>query len=153
MLVPGDVNSTLAVPSLPRDLHSLGHLEAGLRSFDRSMPEEQPHPGGSTQVTDWDRRLRLEDLKSEGLDAGNNVHFVGNTMIDTLVAFSPQIEQSTILADLKLALSDEFYLLTMHRPATYNMAMGSVDLIHRLQMPTSCSLSIRGPKRTSKPLV
>ena len=66
----------------------------------------------------------MTHLKDEGLDQGHNVHFVGNTMIDTLVHFSPQIEQSPILSDLGLGAEEDFHLLTMHRPATVDNREG-----------------------------
>lgn len=119
MLVPGDVNSTLA-GALFANKHNikLGHIEAGLRSFDRTMPEEF-----NRVLTD-----ELSDLffvtEPSGLahlqhDGRNKeaMCFVGNTMIDTMVAFENEIESSTILSELKIN-ADKFVLMTMHRPAT-----------------------------------
>lgn len=119
MLVPGDVNSTMAGALFANKLGiKLGHIEAGLRSFDRSMPEEF-----NRIVTD-----ELSDLyfvtEPSGLKHLQNekkadaaIHYVGNTMIDTMVAFEQEIESSTILKDLSIG-EQPFILMTMHRPAT-----------------------------------
>ena len=88
MIVPGDVNSTLAASLVAaKALVPLAHIESGLRSFDRTMPEEV-----NRIVTD---RLSdhlfvhcdeaVENLRAEGTPQ-ERIHFVGNTMIDTLVA-------------------------------------------------------------------
>ena len=136
VLVPGDVNSTLAGALAAQRLGiPLGHLEAGLRSFDRSMPEEinrilVDQLSAHHFVTE---DSGMTHLKNEGLDQGNNVHFVGNTMIDTLVHFSPQIERSPILSDLGLSAGQEFHLLTMHRPATVDNREGCQFIVDLLQ--------------------
>lgn len=119
MLVPGDVNSTLA-GALFANKHNikLGHIEAGLRSFDRSMPEEF-----NRILTD-----ELSDIFFVTESSGENyllkegksresIYFVGNTMIDTLVAYKNEINASKILNDLNINNSP-FILMTMHRPAT-----------------------------------
>lgn len=136
VLVPGDVNSTLAGALAAQRLGiPLGHLEAGLRSFDRSMPEEinrilVDQLSAHHFVTE---DSGMTHLKNEGLDQGNNVHFVGNTMIDTLVHFSPQIERSPILSDLGLSDGEKFHLLTMHRPATVDNREGCQFIVDLLQ--------------------
>ena len=89
VLVPGDVNSTLAASLVAVKLGlPVGHVEAGLRSFDRTMPEE------INRIVDRRRSRDLlfihspearEYLLAEGR-AGAAIHYVGNTMIDTLVA-------------------------------------------------------------------
>ena len=141
VLVPGDVNSTLAgALAAHRSNIPVGHLEAGLRSFDRSMPEELnrllvDQLSSHHFVTE---ASGAEHLKAEGLDAlhpEGSLHFVGNTMIDALVAFEDSIQRSPILADLSLSGSDPFYLLTMHRPATVDNEQGLafiVDLLEEL---------------------
>jgi UDP-N-acetylglucosamine 2-epimerase (non-hydrolysing) len=119
MLVPGDVNSTMAGAVFANKLGiKLGHIEAGLRSFDRTMPEEF-----NRIVTDELSDLYfvtepsgLKHLKDENRkDAA--IHYVGNTMIDTMVAFEKEIESSAILTELGID-KDRFVLMTMHRPAT-----------------------------------
>jgi UDP-N-acetylglucosamine 2-epimerase (non-hydrolysing) len=118
MIVPGDVNSTLAAALVAaRAEVPLAHVEAGLRSFDRSMPEEI-----NRIVTDQLSDLlfvhsdeAVTNLAAEGT-APERVHFVGNTMIDSLVAFSGRIDRSDALDRLGLA-PGEYVLVTLHRPA------------------------------------
>jgi UDP-N-acetylglucosamine 2-epimerase (non-hydrolysing) len=119
LIVPGDVNSTLAGALCANKCNiPLAHLEAGLRSFDRGMPEEF-----NRLITDQLSDLffvtepgALTHLKAEGV-AENKIHFVGNTMIDTMVAFESEIESSAVIQELSLR-RNEFVLMTMHRPAT-----------------------------------
>jgi UDP-N-acetylglucosamine 2-epimerase (non-hydrolysing) len=119
LLVPGDVNSTLAGALVANKLNiQLGHIEAGLRSFDRTMPEEF-----NRLLTDELSDLffvtepsGLKHLLAEGKNK-NAIHYVGNTMIDTMVAFEKDIDASDILSGLKIH-DHKFVLVTMHRPAT-----------------------------------
>ena len=119
LLVPGDVNSTLA-GALFANKHNikLAHIESGLRSFDRTMPEEL-----NRLVVDELSDLffvtepsGLKHLQAEGKNQ-DTIHYVGNTMIDTMVAFDKEISASTILDDLQIN-QQKFVLMTMHRPAT-----------------------------------
>lgn len=122
LLVPGDVNSTLAGALFANKFGiKLGHIEAGLRSFDATMPEEY-----NRIITDQLSDLffitepsAYEHLKEEKYDE-SKIHYVGNTMIDTMVAFDNEIDASPILKLLigQLSASDKFVLITMHRPAT-----------------------------------
>jgi len=117
VLVVGDVNSTLAGAIAANKCGiPLGHLESGLRSFDRSMPEEH-----NRKVADHlaDLHFVTEDsgmrnLNDEGI-LGSEISFVGNTMIDTLVAFEDSIKASPILDTLNLE-PGKFALVTIHRP-------------------------------------
>ena len=88
MIVPGDVNSTLAATLVAAKLGvPLAHLEAGLRSFDRTMPEEINRIVAD-EFSDYlfiHSDEASENLRAEGI-APERIHFVGNTMIDTLVA-------------------------------------------------------------------
>lgn len=119
LLVPGDVNSTMAGALFANKTGiKLGHIEAGLRSFDRTMPEEFNRIV-TDELTDLffiTEPSGLEHLKKEKRDE-SKIHFVGNTMIDTMVAFEKEIEASPVLSDLNIN-SDKFVLMTMHRPAT-----------------------------------
>jgi UDP-N-acetylglucosamine 2-epimerase (non-hydrolysing) len=119
LIVVGDVNSTLAGALTANKMGiKLAHLEAGLRSFDRTMPEEF-----NRVLTDDVCDLFFvtepsgkKHLLSEGKPEAS-IHYVGNTMIDTMVAFEAEIEASTILTTLKIH-HHPFVLMTMHRPAT-----------------------------------
>jgi UDP-N-acetylglucosamine 2-epimerase (non-hydrolysing) len=112
LVVPGDVNSTLAAV-----LTAVAHVESGLRSFDLSMPEEV-----NRIVADrFGSHLFLHseeaigNLRAEGIGP-ERMHFVGNTMIDTLVALRERIEAADAAGGLGLR-PGEFALVTLHRPA------------------------------------
>ena len=118
LVVPGDVNSTLAaVLTAVKMGVPVAHVESGLRSFDLTMPEEV-----NRIVADrFGSHLFLHsegamsNLRAEGIGP-ERMHFVGNTMIDTLVALEERIAAAGAAA--KLDLSPGSYLLvTLHRPA------------------------------------
>ena len=114
VLVYGDVNSTVAATLVCAKLGiKLAHVEAGLRSFDRTMPEEI-----NRLVTDQLADLLLipsaeaeGNLLREGVPL-KKIHFVGNVMIDTLRTLLPQARMPEIPH-----LTDEFALVTLHRPS------------------------------------
>ncbi len=118
MIVPGDVNSTLACTLVASKLQiKVAHVEAGLRSGDRSMPEEI-----NRIVTDHLSELLLtpsrdanENLRREGIDS-HKIRFVGNVMIDTLVRLQDKAESLWPRIQGRLKLSD-FILVTLHRPS------------------------------------
>lgn len=118
VLVPGDVNSTMAAALVASKLGiAVGHVEAGLRSFDRTMPEEI-----NRVVADAVSDLLLihspeaeTNLLAEGAPP-DSIFAVGNTMIDTLVAMLPRIDQVDQAAALALTPGD-YLLATLHRPA------------------------------------
>jgi UDP-N-acetylglucosamine 2-epimerase (non-hydrolysing) len=119
LLVPGDVNSTMAGALFANKSGiKLGHIEAGLRSFDRSMPEEHNRivTDDLTDLYFLTEPSGIKHLRDERRDE-TKIHFVGNTMIDTMVAFETEIEKSTVLNDLGID-QRKFVLMTMHRPAT-----------------------------------
>lgn len=118
LLSVGDVNSTLAASICANKTGiKLGHIESGLRSDDRKMPEEINRilTDELSDICFVTEKSGLENLKKIG-KLENQLEFVGNTMIDTLVYFNPQIEKSTILEDLNLT-SKNYILVTMHRPS------------------------------------
>jgi UDP-N-acetylglucosamine 2-epimerase (non-hydrolysing) len=122
VMVVGDVNSTLAAAITANKMGvRIGHLESGLRSFDRGMPEE--HNRVLTDaITDHffiTEQSGLDHLRSEG-HAEKALHFVGNTMIDTLVAFERQVQASPVLEQLGLGEGGHV-LMTIHRPATVDV--------------------------------
>jgi UDP-N-acetylglucosamine 2-epimerase (non-hydrolysing) len=118
VIVPGDVNSTLAATLVAAKLGvRLAHVEAGLRSFDRTMPEEI-----NRIVADEFSDLLFihcdearENLEAEGI-AAERIHFVGNTMIDTLVIMEERFRNLAAAARLGLT-PGEYLLVTLHRPA------------------------------------
>lgn len=139
VLVPGDVNSTLAGALAAQRLGiPVGHLEAGLRSFDRGMPEEinrilVDQLASHHFVTEHSGETHLVKEGLGNVTAGGSLHFVGNTMIDTLVHFEEAIERSAILDELGLTGGQPFYLLTMHRPATVDGEAGLAFIAELLE--------------------
>ncbi len=123
IITPGDVNSTLATAITANKMDiPLAHLESGLRSFDRSMPEEINRivTDGISDHCFVTEKSGVENLRNEQCKA--QVHFVGNTMIDTLVAFDDKIDSSKIGDQLKIA--EPFILMTIHRPSNVDSAEG-----------------------------
>ena len=119
-IVYGDVTSTLA-GALGAAQHGIRvvHVEAGLRSGDRTMPEER-----NRILTDHVADLLLtpspdanDNLAREGLPP-NRVHFVGNVMIDTLVRLLPRTDSAAVLRRLGMASATPYLLVTLHRPST-----------------------------------
>jgi UDP-N-acetylglucosamine 2-epimerase (non-hydrolysing) len=118
LLVPGDVNSTMAAAlTASKLLIPIGHVEAGLRSFDRTMPEEI-----NRVVADHLSQLLFihspearDNLLAEGCRAPG-IHDVGNTMIDTLVAMRERIEARAAPEAHGLS-HGEYLMVTLHRPA------------------------------------
>ncbi|HEY6446865.1 MAG TPA: UDP-N-acetylglucosamine 2-epimerase (non-hydrolyzing) [Acidobacteriaceae bacterium] len=152
LIVVGDVNSTVACAMVaakitystgePRPL--IAHVESGLRSFDREMPEEvnrilTDHLADLLFVTE---ESGLRNLRREGIPDAR-VHFVGNTMIDSLLAFRHKAEQSPIL-DL-LSLRDNvsphrknngvarYALLTLHRPSNVDRRQDFLNILEGLE--------------------
>jgi UDP-N-acetylglucosamine 2-epimerase (non-hydrolysing) len=118
VLVVGDVNSTIACAMVASKLHiPVVHVEAGLRSFDRRMPEEVNRVLTDC-ISDFlfvTEQSGIDNLNQEGVDP-SKVHFVGNVMIDTLLRSKAKAEKSNILKDLDL--EGRFYgVLTLHRPS------------------------------------
>ncbi len=118
MIVPGDVNSTLAAVLVAVKLGiPVAHIESGLRSFDRTMPEEI----NRIVADEFSELLFLHsdeavvNLEAEGI-AEERMHFVGNTMIDTLVALEDRFRAAGAAARLGHE-PGSFVLVTLHRPA------------------------------------
>jgi UDP-N-acetylglucosamine 2-epimerase (non-hydrolysing) len=118
VLVVGDVNSTLACALTAVKLGiPVAHVEAGLRSFDRTMPEEINRIL-TDAISQWlfvTERSGAENLRREGVP-DERVHFVGNVMIDTLLACRERAESSRILDELQVA-DRAYVVLTLHRPS------------------------------------
>jgi UDP-N-acetylglucosamine 2-epimerase (non-hydrolysing) len=122
VLVVGDVNSTMACSLVATKMGiKIGHVEAGLRSFDRTMPEEINRLVTDT-LADYlfvTEKSGLENLKREGI-ADNKVFFTGNVMIDSLVYFMKKAERSDILTRMNLD-GDAYALITLHRPSNVDV--------------------------------
>ena len=117
VLVPGDVNSTMAAAlTASKLLLPIGHVEAGLRSFDRTMPEEI-----NRIVADQVSQLLFihspearDNLLAAGL-AAESIHDVGNTMIDSLVTMRERIDEAGA-PEARGLVRGEYLVVTLHRP-------------------------------------
>jgi UDP-N-acetylglucosamine 2-epimerase (non-hydrolysing) len=136
VIVVGDVNSTMAGALVATKLGiRVAHVEAGLRSFDRSMPEEI-----NRVVTDCVSDVLLatepsgvENLRREGVTDGK-VHLVGNVMVDTLLRHRAKADESNVLNSLGLK-SKCFALVTLHRPSNVddpNVMTGILDALQQV---------------------
>jgi UDP-N-acetylglucosamine 2-epimerase (non-hydrolysing) len=136
VIVVGDVNSTVACALVATKLHvPVAHIESGLRSFDRRMPEEI-----NRIVTDSISDLLfvsepsgVRNLKNEGV-SDERIHFVGNVMIDTLLRHRERADQSNIHEQIGLNGGD-YAVMTLHRPsnvddpATFEQLLHAIDRI------------------------
>ena len=118
VLVVGDVNSTIACGLVAVKLGvKLIHVEAGLRSFDRTMPEEinRVLTDSISDLLFVTEQSGIDNLRNEGVNS-NKVHFVGNVMIDTLMANREKAQKSDVLS--RMGLEDKGYaVITLHRPS------------------------------------
>jgi UDP-N-acetylglucosamine 2-epimerase (non-hydrolysing) len=135
VLVVGDVNSTVAasITAVKRGI-PVAHVEAGLRSFDRTMPEEI-----NRVITDAISELLFtteegacDNLVREGIRR-DKIHFVGNVMIDALEATRPQWSQSTIASRLGIGEHQPYAVLTLHRPSNVDDDAGLFSLLDALR--------------------
>lgn len=138
IMVTGDVNSTFAAALTAHKMNiKLAHIESGLRSFDRTMPEELNRIL-TDEIADYffvTEQSGVDNLIREGKNH-ERIFMVGNTMIDTLVAFENKIEKNPVLEKLKLA-KNTYALMTMHRPATVDFEDGLKKLIEVIDHITS----------------
>jgi UDP-N-acetylglucosamine 2-epimerase (non-hydrolysing) len=118
VIVVGDVDSTYAAAIAANNQSiKIAHLESGLRSFDLEMPEEVNRIAVD-KISDYffvTEQSGIDNLKIEGVNDAN-IFFVGNTMIDTLVAFNEEIKSNQILNTLNLT-PENYILATFHRPS------------------------------------
>lgn len=137
VLVVGDVNSTLACALVAAKKGiAVAHVEAGLRSFDRSMPEEVNRVL-TDQISDLlftTERCAHDNLVREGIDPAR-IHFVGNVMIDTLKKSMQRAtppEQTLRDAPAIFARQQEFGVVTLHRPTNVDDPMVLTELTNTL---------------------
>jgi UDP-N-acetylglucosamine 2-epimerase (non-hydrolysing) len=136
MLVVGDVNSTVASALVAVKLGvPVDHVEAGLRSFDRSMPEEI-----NRVLTDAvaDHLFVTEDsgvhnLLREGIQP-DRIHLVGNVMIDALEACRPRWQQADIFTRLRLDPERPYAVVTLHRPSNVDDPETLTRIVESLQV-------------------
>ena len=149
IIVVGDVTSTLACTLVAIKMGiPLAHVEAGLRSGDRSMPEEinrilTDSVANYLFVTE---QSGLDHLKREGVP-DEKVFFTGNVMIDSLVRYQEKAKSSTILEELGLQATDlenssdtsqtDFIVMTMHRPANVDTENGLRAILELIELSTA----------------
>jgi len=170
VVVVGDVNSTLACALVTSKIcfdpdgsrPVIAHVEAGLRSFDRSMPEEvnrilTDHVSDLLFVTE---ESGLQNLRNEGISL-DKIHFVGNTMIDSLLNFKEKAEASTILEQLALVRQagkngvansvTRYALLTLHRSSNVDNQDIFLNIIAGLEeLATDCPVVFPVHPRTRR---
>jgi UDP-N-acetylglucosamine 2-epimerase (non-hydrolysing) len=118
VIVVGDVNSTLACTLVAAKMGvRVAHVEAGLRSFDRTMPEELNRLT-TDALADFlfvSEESGLKNLRKEGITE-EKMYFVGNVMIDSLVHYREKAKRSEVAKTLGLS-SKQYVLVTLHRPS------------------------------------
>jgi UDP-N-acetylglucosamine 2-epimerase (non-hydrolysing) len=173
LVIVGDVNSTLACALVAAKISFdasgtrplIAHVEAGLRSLDRGMPEEinrilTDHVADLLFVTE---ESGLRNLRQEGIQ-DEKVHFVGNTMIDSLLAFKGKAEASKILDKLSLRKGNgghgstdgiaRYALLTLHRPSNVDQHATFLNIVEGLdELCNSCPVVFPAHPRTQKRIV
>jgi len=142
VLVVGDVNSTIACGMVAVKLGvKLVHVEAGLRSGDRSMPEEinRVLTDSISDLLFCTEQSGIDNLLSEGV-SHEKIHMVGHVMIDTLLKNLKRAGSSTILDDLRQSHGidgDAFAVLTMHRPSnvddpvTFSRILDALEVVQK----------------------
>ena len=170
VVVVGDVNSTIACALVAAKISFdvagtrplLAHVEAGLRSFDRAMPEEinrviTDHVSDLLFVTE---ESGIRNLRDEGISP-DAIHFVGNTMIDSLLTFKDKADASTILSRLGLRAQGSgngngnptarYALLTLHRPSNVDNRDTFREILHGLEgLAADCPVVFPVHPRTQK---
>jgi UDP-N-acetylglucosamine 2-epimerase (non-hydrolysing) len=152
VIVVGDVNSTMAATLVAAKLNiPVAHVEAGLRSFDRAMPEEINRVV-TDQLADYlftTSREADENLKREGVNP-ERIHFVGNVMIDTLLKHRERADGLNVASRLGIE-GDAYALMTLHRPSNVDNRATLQDILTAVQ-DISTSLPVIFPihPRTSQ---
>jgi len=130
VLVVGDVTSTLACSIVAKKLNiQVVHVEAGIRSYDMSMPEEI-----NRMVTDaitdhffTTSKVANQNLQKNGISS-DRIHFVGNTMIDTLLKQEQNFQQPAIWKEAGLK-AGQYFVLTLHRPSNVDAEQKLKELL------------------------
>lgn len=173
LIVVGDVNSTVACALVASKITYgtgesrpvIAHVEAGLRSFDRWMPEEinrilTDHLSDLLFVTE---ESGIRNLLGEGIPE-ERIHFVGNTMIDSLLACRERANESAVLARLGLRNGGTnhnggdgivpYALLTLHRPSNVDSQEGFQRILEGLdELKESCTVIFPAHPRTQKRII
>jgi UDP-N-acetylglucosamine 2-epimerase (non-hydrolysing) len=169
VVLVGDVNSTLACALVASKVAFdskgtrplIAHVEAGLRSFDKSMPEEINRIV-TDQVSDLlfaTEESGVRNLEREGVSR-EKIHLVGNTMIDSLLGLQNKAESSSILTDLGLRAGNQngskghlrqYALLTLHRPSNVDQRETLSEILEGMrELAESCPVIFPTHPRTKK---
>jgi UDP-N-acetylglucosamine 2-epimerase (non-hydrolysing) len=136
-LVVGDVTSTMACSIAAKKLNiKVAHVEAGIRSFDLTMPEEINRMV-TDAITDYfftTSTVANHNLRNAGV-AEKHIFFVGNTMIDTLLKNKDRFSRPPIYDTLHL-IKKQYFVMTLHRPANVDQAEKLRHLIHEITSNT-----------------
>jgi UDP-N-acetylglucosamine 2-epimerase (non-hydrolysing) len=168
VLVVGDVNSTVACALVTAKISfdssgtrpMIAHVESGLRSFDRSMPEEvnrilTDHVSDLLFVTE---ESGIQNLRNEGISP-DKVQFVGNTMIDSLLSFNDRADASKVLEGLGLRTRADkagdsiarYALLTLHRPSNVDNRETFLNILAGLEeLGSTCPIVFPVHPRTQQ---
>jgi UDP-N-acetylglucosamine 2-epimerase (non-hydrolysing) len=132
-LVVGDVTSTMSCSIAAKKLNiKVAHVEAGIRSYDITMPEEINRMV-TDSITDYfftTSDIANANLKREG-HSDEKIFFVGNTMIDTLLKQENRFQQPPVWSELGLA-PKQYFVMTLHRPANVDQAEKLRELIREI---------------------
>ncbi len=138
VLVVGDVNSTLACALVASKRGvTVAHVEAGLRSGDRRMPEEINRIL-TDQISDYlftTERLADQNLQAEGIPA-ERIHFVGNVMIDTLLRHRERARQSSDILRRLEQTPGQYAVCTLHRPSNVDTPAAAENTLRAVEMLT-----------------
>lgn len=133
VLVVGDVTSTMACSIVAKKLDTkVAHVEAGIRSYDLTMPEEINRMV-TDSITDYfftTSEFANKNLHKNGID-DNRIFFVGNVMIDTLLSNMSRLRKPAFYDDLSLQ-KGRYVVLTMHRPANVDERAKLKDMMSEI---------------------
>ncbi|MFT5170850.1 MAG: UDP-N-acetylglucosamine 2-epimerase (non-hydrolyzing) [Candidatus Marinamargulisbacteria bacterium] len=152
VIVVGDVNSTLACALTAKKCHiPVAHVESGLRSFDRTMPEEinRLATDAISDILFTPSEDANIQLTKEG-HGNDKIIFVGNVMIDTLLAHTDQASKLTLVSDLNLQKKN-YCLVTLHRPSNVDSKETLKEIIDTLlEIEKECPIILPLHPRTKK---
>ena len=134
VIVVGDVNSTVACALVASKLGiKVAHVEAGLRSFDRTMPEEinRVLTDAISDALFVTEPSGVENLRREGIDEAR-IHMVGNVMIDTLLRCRSRADASDVLGRLALT-PKQYVVVTLHRPSNVDNRDAFSEILDALE--------------------
>jgi UDP-N-acetylglucosamine 2-epimerase (non-hydrolysing) len=136
-LVVGDVTSTMACAIVAQKLHvPVGHVEAGIRSGDWTMPEEINRlvTDAITNYFFTTSKIANDNLRKSGV-GDERIFFVGNTMIDTLLKHKGSFRKPVFWDDLKL-VEESYFVMTLHRPANVDQEEKLKEFVHEIMKNT-----------------